>query len=111
MTVVISHGLDEATGVWRIVFGVEVFEQVPMVDESGATLLDDDQQPLTERRLVGHTQVRDVVFAADDARWQDKTGEEIAAEQRDIVRAALEAQDTPEPPAPVVDLPGVGESL
>lgn len=110
-TVVISHGLDEAAGVWRIVYGDEVFERVPMLDADGATFLDDDDQPLTELRLIGHEQVRDVVFAADDARWQGKADEEVAAEQREIVRAALEAQNTPEPPAPVVDLPGVGEPL
>jgi hypothetical protein len=110
-TVVISHGLDEAAGVWRIVVGDEVFEQVPMLDTEGATLLDDDDLPLTERRLVGHEQIRDVVFAASDARWQGKTDEEIAAEQREIVRAAMETQSASEPPAPVVDLPGVGEPL
>lgn len=64
-------------------------------------------------------EVRDFLFAADDARWKSKGRERphdvIAAEQRAEVLAALtRPPDAPpseaRPPAPVV-LPGVGDSL
>lgn len=68
-------------------------------------------------QILGHTDVLDYVFDADDPRWFDQDGnrrphEDVAAEQRQIVKDALEAAaqnaTAPEPPSP---MPGVGQEL
>ena len=96
--VVIEHVHDEATGLYRLSFGVSV--------DTG----DED--------VVVYEDIREIVWADDDRQWFDDAGErrdaaDVAAEQRAIAAVLLASQaadgaagsDLPTP------LPGVGEAL
>lgn len=113
---VIDHHLDEQAGVYRLVIGVEVWEDRPVLGENGEPLVSEDEQPITHPELVGHEHVRDYVFAADDERWEGGTAEGVAQAQRELVAAALAdearvAQEAATAAAEPAVLPGVGARL
>lgn len=120
--IVIAHHLDSQQGVYRVVCGIPVVTATAQFDEDGVLVVDDDDQPVTTEEIVDYADVRDVVFDAGDDRWFDENGgrrpvEDIAAEQRAEVAAAIGALQVPEPevmPEQVNDfeaMPGVGEAL
>jgi hypothetical protein len=87
--VVIDHHHDEAAGVYRLVIGQPIYDDVPIF-EDGQQVLEERSDgavvPRTEQVVVGHEDVRDYVFADDDERWHDAGGdrlddEEVAAAQ------------------------------
>lgn len=96
--VVIEHKLDDAAKVYRLVVGVLVE--------------DPDAEEGAEAVIVG---VEDFLFHSEDERWAGKDIELIAAEQRDIARAALrereqETEKRSRRKKPVA-MPGEGNSL
>lgn len=110
--VVMAHEHDQGAGVYRLIIGMAVDHHVAQTDEAGLPLLNDDGERVTEMERYIHP-VEDYVFAADDERWQGKSGEEIAAEQRELVKAALaerEEQARAAARAPQ-SMPGVGDLL
>jgi hypothetical protein len=111
--VVIDHHLDQAAGVYRLVAGIPIVEARPLTDADGVTLLDDNSQPLTEQVTVGYDDIVDVVFDASDDRWYKRPADDIAAEQRAIVQAAIDERTVPPSPptATTSALPGVGDAL
>lgn len=110
--VVADHHHDTDAGVYRLVIGEVVEHEQNVVDETGALVLDDAGQPVTET-ISEIVPVGDVVFADDDKRWSRKGAERIAAEQRDLVVEALAERAEPEQAetTPPTQLPGVGEPL
>jgi hypothetical protein len=112
--VVIDHHLDQAAGVYRLVTGIPIIETQPLLDENRATLLDDNDQPMTEQVTVGYDDVIDVVFDSHDDRWYKRSADDIAAEQRAIVQATIDERTTTAAAAPAAStaaLPGVGDAL
>lgn len=113
--VVIDHHHDEQAGVYRLVVGLPVTDDVPVYEDGEVVLeerVDGAVVPRTEPVVVGHADVRDFVFATDDERWRDLSADEIAAAQRAIVADAITPSEPKPEPAPVTTtLPGVGESL
>lgn len=111
--IVIQHHLEPDSGLYRLVVGEQVFEEGNQAyDEQGQKV----GEP--EKVLKGYANVRDFVFDAADPRWMTAEGsrrpeDEIAAEQRQIVKDALGQQGAPTPEVPVEPqlLPGVGEAL
>jgi hypothetical protein len=122
--VVIDHHHDEAAGVYRLVIGQPIYDDVPIF-EDGQQVLEERSDgavvPRTEQVVVGHEDVRDYVFADDDERWHDAGGdrlddEEVAAAQRELIQAALDEQArAAEAEADATErvrvLPGAGEAL
>lgn len=135
--VVVSHTHHADEGVYRLVVGQLVEHVVPMLDadgvplvpdepvldDSGEPVLDDDGapvtrpgEPMTETRTV-LVAAEDFVFAAEDERWQDRAPEEVAADQRQIVKDALDRRAAEAERAEAArtaaasDLGGVGELL
>lgn len=115
---VLEHHLAHGVGAYRIVIGHgEPQDPTPVTDEDGdPVLVPGTEEPMMEEApdLILH--VEDFLFAADDKRWDGKTDEEIAAEQRADVLAALQnreeqAEVSAARAASVRDLPGVGETL
>ncbi|HEX7088718.1 MAG TPA: hypothetical protein VF192_01200 [Longimicrobiales bacterium] len=129
--VILEHVHDTDQGVYRLTVGVEVFAEQPIVEndelvyaeyedvegEDGRTVRVGIGDPLTELARIGYEGVESFVFAAHDERWADKDPETVAAEQRDIVRAALDereeaaAAEAERRAAAQRELPGSGESL
>jgi hypothetical protein len=128
--VVLEHHHDPEAGLYRLVVGTPVEDEVPVLDEDGEQLLDEVDAPdgdgtisvpRTERQVIDYVDQFDIVFSADDTRWLDSNGKskpaaEIAKVQRRLVKEALAARaaassaDAVEPP-PVKSLPGAGETL
>jgi hypothetical protein len=114
--VVLDHHHDPNEEVYRLTIGAPIYDEVPMTDGDGNTLLDDDGAVLTERRVVSHAAVEDFVFAADDERWDGADPEEVAEGQRTLVQAALAERDRARAEvaartAAVKQMPGAGEAL
>lgn len=112
---VTDHHHDQDAGVYRLALGQPVEHVKPMTDAEGRVLLDDDGEPMMES-WTEHVPVGDFVFAADDERWQGKDSEQVAQEQRGLVRAALEereraAQAAARREEARVALPGAGDPL
>lgn len=115
-TVVLYHALDEGAGVYRMTFGQELTRT--WIDEVPSD--DDGEMVAVERVETIITDIEEVVWVAADKRWFDEHGqrrphEDVAAEQRDIVRAGLDqrardAEQAPQPEEPQ-PLPGAGEAL
>ena len=94
-------------------------EEVPVFDDNGEPVMVPGE-PLTET-VVEHVPVEDFVFAADDDRWFHKSNgkrrkhEDVAKEQRELVRQALRARDRAAKRAErargATQMPGVGETL
>lgn len=101
--VVIDHHHDPDAGVYRLCAGIPITETRPV--------LTDDGELTTETVTVGYDDLIDVVFADDDKRWAALSPADLAAQQRAIVDEAVTARDQAAAPAPVVDLPGVGDAL
>lgn len=106
---VITHELDEDAGVYRLVFGTEVFEELSVTDPDDA-----------ERRVIGYEAVEEILWAADDERWFDgkkrRSHKEVAAEQRKLVKRQLDARARDAEQRAVraekiVGLPGAGGAL
>lgn len=137
--VVMEHALDEEAGVYRIVYGERVTEEVPVATlvqrmETVPAPTEEDPDATTEieqwdtitstEEVVTYENVQDVVFAADDERWFTKSGDRrahksVADDQRELLRQALSAAE-PDPPAEqemkrgkrrVQTMPGQGEVL
>lgn len=111
--IVIDHHLDAAAGVYRLITGIPIIETKPLTDANGATLLDDDDQSITEQVTVGYDDVVDVVFDAGDKRWRSLDPDDIAAEQRAIVQTTIDERptQTSQAAAAPTALPGVGDAL
>lgn len=141
---VIDHHLDESVvdgegnpaPVYRITVATPEEIHVPETDADGNLVL-------TEQKLMGsdgepqkdingneiimpgppnivkkvhYPVTEDFVFAADDERWQGKSPEDIAAEQRQIVKDALDQRERDARAAEEARerrqaMPGVGEAL
>lgn len=133
---VLDHHLDEDANVYRLHVGVPetgtrpktdgdgnvILTQVTLADGDGNPQLDVDGRevkvwgPPEMEEFTHHPTVFDFVFAADDERWKGKSADEVAAEQRDEVKAALakadkDRADADERRAQRVQLPGSGETL
>lgn len=111
--IVTSHQLEG--DVYTLVVGETTTISVPMLDDEGNSLLDDDGRPMvtTDTSMVS---IEAFSFAADDERWQGKSDADIAAEQRDLVRETLTKRDAEQLAAQQAiaaaqRLPGVGDSL
>jgi hypothetical protein len=103
--VVIDHHHDPDAGVYRLVIGREVTDDVPVEDPP-------EEGPFTETKVIGHDDVRDFVFADTDERWQGRSDEDIAADQRALVLEAVTSPvDEVIADAAVTGMPGVGEAL
>lgn len=101
--IVLSHSLDPAAGLYRLVIGRKV--TVPATEEA-------------DEIDLGVADEVDFVFDAGDKRWYTEDGQprpekDVAAEQKDLVREALaelqaqhDALDDD-----VHEMPGVGEEL
>lgn len=115
--VVLDHHHDDQLGVYRVVIGIPVIQQIPMTDEEGGILRDDDDQPMLEERELGHAGIEDFVFADDDERWHGKDADTVASEQRELVKKALstrqhEAEEAAAArSAALSSMPGSGEAL
>lgn len=126
MRVVVSHELDVSLKphVYRLVHAEATVGVVPMVDPTGAVLLDDDGQAMTEERTTFSAPV-EVVWAAEDPRWWTGKGQsrkrrkhaQVVEEQRAIVSEVLGQQAEADGDAAAVraaavtELPGTGEAL
>lgn len=136
---VLEHDHDERAGIYRLVIGRELavpahMLEVPVLDESGAEQYDevaseDGSVDLVLKttvetvpvQIVAHVDVKDYVFADDDDRWLDEHGQrrpdgDVAAEQRALVKEALEQPPAQEgqqdaPPVEQRVMPGIGEDL
>lgn len=110
----IDHGEKLPGGVYRLLVGLPVYEDVP-IDE----VVDpnpDSEDPIIEearieRVLVGYEDVREFLFAEADERWHGKTPGRIAEAQRAIVKEALRPVSEDAPPDTARPLPGIGEAL
>lgn len=132
--VVIDHHLDVGAGVYRLVLGreiigvheevVETLVAVTGPDGGPAFMVDADgeQHPAPprleshiqrEEYVAGHEALEDYVWAADDARWQEMTTEQVVAAQRAEVKAAMDVRvaEVEADAAVRTALPGVGEAL
>jgi hypothetical protein len=98
--VVLSHVLDEAADVYRLVVAEAVLREPA-----------DDAAP-SETVYVN---AEEFVFDATDDRWHrdgERRGpEKVAAEQRRIVRDALAERERAAEAPPAVELPGAGDAL
>ena len=105
---VVSHAHHVDDGVYRLVYGEVLTEVVPGIpnpdDPQGPPVTEDD----TVQTVINH---QDVVWADHDERWTGMGGEEIAAAQRDDVRAALAQKAEREAPKTVTHLSPGGELL
>lgn len=107
MAVVIDHHLDSEKGWYLLRVGDEIWDDQPDPEDEDSTIA----------VLVGHENVEDFVFDADDERWADKSYDEITKTQRaevakvlaDRAEAAGEAERREE--AVRTPMPGVGEEL
>jgi hypothetical protein len=114
--VVAEHVHDEIEGVYRLTIGESVSREQVLTDQDGKVVTDDEGVAQTET-VAEIVPTEDIVFAADDDRWKGLEPAEIAAQQRELVTAALNQRKVdaqPAPPslaAPPVQLPGVGEAL
>jgi hypothetical protein len=93
--VVMSHVHDEEVGIYIIVTG---------------------QQYVRGYEVTRTEELRDYVFADDDDRWKDSSGNflsdlEIANAQRELIRVAMAEISEINPVAQHRALPGVGEAL
>lgn len=130
---VLSHVHDEVAGVYRILIGREVFipehmVEVEVLDAEGNPELEEvegDAPPkvktapqLMELAVIGLVEDKNYVFADDDGRWFDASGnrrsdDDVALEQKQIIKDAIEtaAAEAAIEPEPLRELPGVGEEL
>lgn len=114
--VVLAHHYDKDQGIYRLIIATPVTGEVPMTDSEGKTLLDNDDNPLTELKVIDHVGVEDFVFAADDERWQGLAKNEVAKQQRVLVRKALAerervAAELAKRQSTATPMPGSGEAL
>ena len=133
---VLDHHLDADANVYRVHVGIPETAVRPKTDADGnpvltqVTLADGEGNPQKDvdgrevviwgppetEEFTHYPQTTDFVFAADDERWQGKTEEEVAAEQRAEVKKALDKADkdrreADERRAKLQQLPGSGEAL
>lgn len=136
---VLDHHLDESdkdSPVYRLTVGVpeEItvpvtnddgspkLRLVPLTDEHGEPQRDVDGKEIVvygppELQTITHYPVKeDYVFAADDERWEGKSPEEIAKEQRAEIQKAIRARakEQERQAAAIAErkqLPGSGEAL
>ncbi len=132
--VIAAHEHDPLLDSYRLTIGVERQEERPKVDENGnpvfemvpltaegsdEPLVDKDGEPV---KVPGDPVVEtvpvvvpleDFVFSAQDPKWKGKSKDEVAKEQRRLVRAALRARERAAgADARKLDsLPGVGDPL
>lgn len=112
--VIIDHHLDPDAGVYRLTVGTQtehlvgvfseerepvMLPQQPVLDDEGEPAEDADGNPIlqapeqmTEMRIE-YTPLEDFVFAADDERWEGKDSDQIALEQRQLVKKALDDRE------------------
>lgn len=119
--VVIEHYRDPFEDVYRLTIGYVEERQVPVLDEHGEPQFWPDGEDGTPgepamETLTVSTPVEDFVFSCYDERWNDKTDDEVAVEQKRLVRVALRKRDAGEAAAAaaaarLVPMPGVGETL
>jgi|SRR5262245_2991595 len=108
--IVLSHTLDADAGAYVLVVGG--FQDVLVASES-----DQDQNGAAVEAVPVQVAQQDFLFASEDPRWADRDVEDVAAEQREIVRAKLAEQaDEAEAEAErragqVKQLGGEGEAL
>lgn len=108
--VVIDHRHDEPAGVYRMVVGREVRAEVLVA------AVDEEDEGTLEERVVGHSDVVDVVFSDVDERWDGLELDEIAALQREVVLDAIEqhgaaVEEAAAANAALPQMPGVGDAL
>jgi hypothetical protein len=113
--VILDHHLDAPAGVYRLIFGTPIVTDIPDPD---FVFNEEENGPQTPPmiQVTTYSGVADVVWEANDERWFGEHGrrpaDEIAAEQRDELRAALEAREQQtDPPPPPEPMPGIGEAL
>lgn len=106
--VVMEHSLDTEAGAYRLVVGA--FEDVQVV----ATGTDDGTSAPLEVARVQVAQ-EDYLFASDDERWEGRELEDIAEEQRKLVREAIAEREAATKKRRrgkgARAMPGVGEAL
>ncbi len=111
---VLAHHLEPEIEVYRLAIGYVETVEVPEFDEDGepVTTTDDEgvEVPVTTRQEVV-VPVEDFVFAAFDERWEGKGPDEIVAEQKRLVRAALRERETAAAEPKRLAMPGVGDPL
>lgn len=111
----IDHGEKLPGGVYRLIVGIPVYEDVPVDAVIDPTPDGEDpviEEARTERLLVGYEDAREFVFAEADERWQGKRSGEVAAAQRRLVREALQpAEPRQTDNANVEPMPGIGGAL
>jgi hypothetical protein len=109
---VLDHRLDG--DIYHVIVGrVETRVTAKVID---GQLVMSNGEPETEEVQVVTDLVEDFVFAADDERWQGKDPEQIAAEQRRLIKEQLDQRDQEREQAELraaeaERLPGVGDAL
>lgn len=95
--------------------GGPVMEEQPVLDEDGKQVVWPGEMIYED--VTHYMPVEDFVFAADDSRWEGKSPEDVATEQRAVIRDALAARGRAareaeaERAAAHTQLPGAGEAL
>lgn len=121
---VVEHYLDPAAEVYQLVIGYIREIERPVVDDQGqpvlgpGTSVTDDEgheidlpgEPLVETVAVVEP-VEEFTFYAGDPRYEGKTDDEIAKDQKRVVREALRKREAEAAPPTVNALPGVGQPL
>jgi hypothetical protein len=108
---VIEHTLDTELGLYRIVIGAFETHQLEVGVTEAVENGNGGGEPIYEAVRVQVAE-QDYLFAADDERWADRSDEEIAAEQRQIVvdaiasRAAAEEAERERRAAAIHRMPG-----
>jgi hypothetical protein len=107
---VVAHTLDANAGAYRLHVAAYETQEVPQEAEG-----DTNGAGVTTVRV--QVAEEDFVFSADDDRWKDREAEDIAKEQRQIVREALAAREEEVQKEArrrakgIKQLPGKGEAL
>lgn len=95
--------------------GIVYDEKAPRLDQNGDPVVLPGEQ-MTERQQV-ILDADEVLFTADDPQWDGMSDEDVAAEQRSQIRAALDEQAAARETAHRArmrsrrTLPGIGEEL
>ena len=122
-TVILEHIYDEANALYSVTFG----DAREIVHESEIQVSDPDNPEAGSHTEISrfvetvYENVETIVFSAEDDRWKIPGGgqrpiEEVAAEQRQIIKdvldqRALEAEHARESDPGLTMMPGVGEAL